>query len=283
MKALVFVVALAGCWGNRVATETRPPDAGSTSTRHPSNTALLARARQLVDAQRHAALAKDGAEDAFHATLSADCLVLGNNNNVESIREFVDTYLALNPHEVVVSNAIENFAAGGSDEAIWVAFTSVTEIESYEIETRRERRKVEITEVFTKAAGWKAVAFAASFGFRGGRPGRPLEPMTRTTTAGRLSQLLTSPPQIASALTSDGVAITLDARVSGEHARTILKTMPELVLAGDPRGLTRDTWGFVQAHLDLMTPRGVVHLRAQLIAVRDRDRWSVAAVHYVVP
>jgi hypothetical protein len=278
-RAVAILAGMIGCWSTPKPGTPPPPKQGL-----PTRPAVdvTPRARALVAAQLAEAVDKGGA---LLSTFEPSIVFLAPSGrsyaNFASITEHI---LGLNPHDEFIGARIDHLVATGNEDAIAVQFTVIADKKRWEEPIGDEVAEIEISELFTAASHWKAVAYAGgALGVMHG--GQPSPQLPDATAPGPLTALLVAPADAADALRADpGVGVVSPGeRASGNvAARALLAKLPTMTVHDRPREVHGATWGFVQAHLDMMGPTGgTLRISGQLVAMLEHGRWSVVSVHYL--
>jgi hypothetical protein len=111
-----------------------------------------------------------------------------------------------------------------------------------------------------------------------------------STEPGTLSEWLTKPKALATALLDDPSVVVLgtelgERAVGPSAARKLLGRWSKLALtvAGKPREVQTKTWGYAAANIEWKTKGKTVTMRGTVFAVNIDDAWKVVAVHYSLP
>jgi hypothetical protein len=296
--ALVVVIAI-GCHKKEAKTEATPsPTPADAMTIAVDARADLAvaptikpedRAKQLIGTQV-AALSKSN--DDLIATFDKAAVVL-----VPDAREVKDPHIGLSdainrtsPHESVGDIKVVKLAAGGNAGAMWLsAELDITQSGGEPGERAQTKtHRIRVTELATAEAGWRVVAAAFSQATKPMVQDSAPDPIPGATDAGPLAPLLAAAAQLDGALSSDpSVAVfgtdKSEAAFGPGEAHKLFATWNklQLTLEGKPREVRGKTWGYVQANVDIATPKGSARIAGFLIAVPDDGgKWSVVAAQY---
>jgi hypothetical protein len=250
------------------------------------------RAKELLDKQL--AAVKAGDNNALRAMFAPNAeLLLPDASVVEPSLDLVSRIAVLNPHASLVSAKVNNLAAGGTADAVWldaeleIVLTSSEEGHKAHTITHAVR----MVELLDGASGWKIAAASIALPQPATRKSATFGELPAATDQGPLSKLLASPGTAAGSLGTDPSVFVLgtelaERAIGPDAAKQLLGKWSKLTFAIEEKDKVHEIrnakWGYAMANINLVKGKDDPYRMTGLVigVPTSSGSWSVVAVVY---